>query len=270
MDNKIKQGFHRITNEEYHGHKSSLSHSGLIKILKTPAHYQAYLNGEKKQTPAMAFGSAFHTAVLEPSVFESEYIVAPNVDKRTKAGKVQWEEFKEMANGKKLIDESDREKLMRMNDAVLAHPEAAKILSSGIAELSGFWENVRGFMCKIRPDWLPGNGVIVDLKSCDDASEYAFSRACSNFGYHIQSAFYLDGATEITGQIHDTFVFIAVEKEPPYAVAVYYASNDMVAAGREGVEKALNIYHECITKNEWPGYPSEAKELNLPYWHKGE
>ena len=121
-------------------------------------------------------------------------------------------------------------------------------------------------MCKIRPDKLPGNGICVDIKTTDDASPEGFSKSCANYGYHIQAAFYLEGLTRITGEQHDTFVFIAVEKTPPYGIGVYYASHDFIAKGRELMGKALDIYSECLKTNLWPCYSAEAKELNLPRW----
>lgn len=68
--------FLTISNADYHANKEWLGHSALLRLLRSPAHYQAYLNEpERDPTPALLFGQAFHTAVLEPERFASDYAV---------------------------------------------------------------------------------------------------------------------------------------------------------------------------------------------------
>ena len=55
-----------VTNEAYHADRSCVSVSGLKQLLRSPAHYQAYLNGHRKETPAMFLGPAVHARLLEP------------------------------------------------------------------------------------------------------------------------------------------------------------------------------------------------------------
>ena len=79
-----------IPNEVYHADRSCVSTSGLKQILRSPAHYQAYLAGaNRKETPAMFLGTATHSRLLEPALFEQEYVVAPIGDKRSK----EWKAF---------------------------------------------------------------------------------------------------------------------------------------------------------------------------------
>jgi hypothetical protein len=81
-----------LSNEEYHN-SAGISKSGLSLLRKTPAHYATrYINGaQEPATKAMVIGSAFHCFTLEPFIYDELFAVAPNVDRRTKAGKEKWE-----------------------------------------------------------------------------------------------------------------------------------------------------------------------------------
>ena len=48
--------------------------------------------------------------------------------------------------------------------------------------------------------------VLVDFKKTQDASESGFTRSVYNYGYNLQSAFYLEGFSA------DRFFFVAVEE----------------------------------------------------------
>ena len=67
---------------DYHA-VEEISHSGIVKLLKSPEHYLQYKIGGDEPTPAMEFGSAFHAFILEPELFAATYSV---VDESALAG----------------------------------------------------------------------------------------------------------------------------------------------------------------------------------------
>jgi hypothetical protein len=76
--------------EEYHAHPH-LSNSGISALLRSPAHYHALSWSESK---ALRIGSAVHALLLEPEKVAQLLPVAPDVNKRTNAGKevfAAWE-----------------------------------------------------------------------------------------------------------------------------------------------------------------------------------
>ena len=81
-----------MTNAEYHA-TSAVSKSDLDLIAKSPAHYTEAKNAPKEQTASMLLGSVAHKLVLEQDKFEEDFAIAPDVDRRTKAGREQWAEF---------------------------------------------------------------------------------------------------------------------------------------------------------------------------------
>lgn len=239
-----------------------ISKSGLDQIAKSPLHYQNWLKTKKPPTPAMAFGSAVHTSVLEHDEFFNRYCIAPaSMDRRTKAGKELYAELE--ASGKLVISADDHERIKGITEAVWTHPVASDILSEGNTEVTVMQE-VDGVMVKGRADWNRP-GILADLKTTSDASVAEFGRSCAKFRYHVQDAVYTDLFTRAGQLIHD-FYFIAVETEAPYSVVVYQLDLDAKREGEWLYERDMNIYRHCLETNEWPGYPPIVNTLRLPKW----
>jgi exodeoxyribonuclease VIII len=254
-----------LSNADYHAHPA-VSKSHLDQVARSPLHYWCrYLDPDRvppTPTPALVLGSAVHTAVLEPHLWQAEYAVAPEgIERRTKAGKDAWAEFEASSQGKTLLRAEDAAQTLRMADAVHSHPAARLILEQeGLAEASYFWtDEATGEECKCRPDWHSADRrLIVDLKTTEDASPETFQRSVHKWRYHVQTAWYLRGLGA------DQFVFIAVEKQEPHLVAVYVATPDMVAAGGRVADRDLALLSECRKLNEWPGYSDEIIPIDLP------
>jgi hypothetical protein len=260
----------RMSDVEYHS-RHEISKSGLDRIHKSPAHFQAWLKNPPEQTPAMAFGSAAHQAILEPAFFKENYVVQPQIDRRTKAGKEEFEAFLINNHGKRIVCKDDYETIAAMIDSVYSHKSASKLLTHGTAELSFFWQDqTSGVQCRCRPDFLKADGVIVDVKTTDDASPKGFARSIAKFRYHVQAAFYLDGISASKTQKADTFVLIAIEKTYPFAVATYQITDFDMALGRDSYRKNLHTFAECLKTNTWPAYSSEIEPIALPAWAQYE
>lgn len=253
--------------DAYHG-GPGISKSGLDQIDRSPAHYwQAYLNPARarRETPALKTGHALHTAILEPHLLETQYAAAPDADRRTTVGKAAWAAFLETAQGKTPLDKRDMDRVRYVGDAVRSHPVAAVLLSKGRVELTHYWEN-QGVLCKCRPDFHTDDGWLVDLKSTQDARQEAFARSIWEYRYHVQAPWYLDGVMHASGVRPRGFIFIAMEKEPPYLVACYAASPRMIARGRTAYERNLATYRACLAADDWPGYPDVVAPIDLPPW----
>ncbi len=251
-----------LSNAEYHAH-SAISKSGLDRIDQSPAHYKSWLTEPRKETPALVFGSAAHCWILETDEVLHRYVIAPQgIDRRTKDGKAQLAELE--ASGKTIISAEDAETLKNMMVSVLAHPVANELLDDGIAESSVFAE-LLGVSVKCRPDWLHDNSVIVDLKTTDNAGPNAFAKSCATYRYHCQASFYSDICRE-AGIDVKAFVFIAVEKAPPYAVSVYELDADSIEVGRTLYQRNLETYRRCLETDHWPAYSDAIETLRLPLW----
>ena len=270
----------KLSNAEYHA-LDYVSKSHLDLVDKSPYHYwDRYINPDRvipEPTKQMIIGSAFHSLVLEPDVFETEFIVeAVDAPKRPTATQRNakkpsnqtldaiafWESFDNKAKGKTILSLEDIERLTIMKQRIVEHPAASTILNlSGVAEQSYQWKDEKtGELCKSRPDFHTDDGtLIVDLKTTSDASELGFQKSVHNFRYHVQAGFYLRSIKEA-----QQFVFIAVETKPPYLVAVYNASTDMINAGNRVADKNLETLANCRKSGKWLGYSEEITTLELP------
>jgi exodeoxyribonuclease VIII len=266
-----KVGVHRgVPAPTYHTWDAA-SNSRLGKLKRSPAHLRASLDeAPGKESPALKIGRAVHAAVLEPEVFAADWVAGPPGDRRTKEVRYVWEELEAKFGAEYVLKPADYAMACRVRDSVWARRSARALLDGdGDLELSMVWQDPdTGLLCKGRYDRLSpllAGGTIVDLKTTQDASLFAFERSIFNFGYHRQAAMYLDAA-EALGVAVEHYTIIAVEKAPPYEVAVYRLTEGAVDGGREELKPLLATYAECQSTGHWPGYADRVRDISLPPW----
>lgn len=246
-----------------------VSKGALDQIARTPAHYRAWANGaSEEETPALTFGRALHALCFEPDAFAKEWAAQPNFgDLRTKAAKAARDEWLAAHPGVTTVSAEDWERLHRMADAIMSHPIAGALFSGGQPEATAIWTDPgTGLLCKSRMDyWRPDIGVIGDLKSTEDASPEAFARSVARYRYHVQQAHYEQGVIA-HGYEAPTFVFVAVEKSEPHAVAVYQLDDEATDRGYELRSRDISTLNACLRTDEWPAYPPKVNTLTLPAW----
>jgi hypothetical protein len=201
---------------------------------------------------------------LEPESFFDEFAVGINVDRRTKEGKEEWQNFVDSVNGRDIITPEDFEKIKGMKNAIDHDWLASKYLT-GEHELSFFWtDEATGEKCKVRPDCISevdGRKWLVDYKTTDSCADGAFERSVRKYGYKFQSGMYREGYFQNT--FEDVgFVFVAQEKTPPYAPRVYICTDEFVNEGYDLFRKAIGIYHDCKVKNHYWGYEGPDNEVS--------
>ena len=262
-------GFHTgISNEAYHS-GPGVSKSGLWTIYsKTPAHFK--YPPEKEMTTAkqanLDFGSALHIAILEPETFEARVMKGP-YDRRGN----KWTDAVAFANntGKLLLVGSAYDEVQTVRDAIHANARINSIITGGkpVVEASGYWiDPETGLLCKFRPDhYREDIGVSLDLKSAESAAPDRFSRAVIDYGYHAQEAWYSDGFTALNKPLNG-FLFLAVEKESPYAFKLHELPPSIVEEGRAAIRKGLYAYAECQRTEQWTAYGDDVAELKFPRW----
>lgn len=258
-----------ITNEDYRSSKA-YSRSDLFKLSKSPAHFKWALDNPEPATPALMFGTAFHSFVLEPQKFDDEYIIVPKIDKRTKEGKVLMAQIE--ASGKIPLAEETAEQIKAMAASVMSNKYAAALISGGEHEQSYYWTDEQtGIELKCRPDCrtdLKSTSVIVDLKTTENADTESFVRSCIKYGYDLQAAMYKAGVEACEGKPHK-FIFVAVEKSPPYACNVLEADEFLIKKGRQDMQEYLYTLKECIASGNFYGYNGDKgypNVISLPAW----
>jgi len=259
-----------MNNKDYHA--SEAVGSTILKSIASKTVIHAIEN-PFVENEASILGSALHCKVLNPETFDEEFIVSPKFDRRTKAGKEGYAEFQEKAQGKSVLNIDQFELVEGMARAIFDHGTAKRVLTGGEAEFSYFtkFEGV-DMELKCRPDYVNEN-VLIDVKSCRDASPAEFSRACANFNYHIQAAFYLDVYNKVMETKIKDFYFLVVENTSPHAVAIYKLDEESIELGRVQYRQALGKLSEYLKesktgeiKKQKLMYGELIKELSLPSW----
>ncbi|HBD7935516.1 TPA: exodeoxyribonuclease VIII, partial [Escherichia coli] len=203
--------YYGISNENYHV-GPGVSKSQLDDIADTPALYLWRKNApvDNTKTKTLDLGTAFHFRVLEPEEFSNRFIVAPEFNRRTNAGKEEEKAFlMECAStGKTVITAEEGRKIELMYQSVMALPLGQWLVeSAGHAESSIYWEDPEtGILCRCRPDKIiPEFHWIMDVKTTADIQR--FKTAYYDYRYHVQDAFYSDGYEAQFG-VQPTFVFL--------------------------------------------------------------
>lgn len=236
--------------------------SSLWELTRSPAHYRWALEHPRADTAALLLGRALHAAILTPTAFRRDFAVLPeDLDRRTKAGRAAWDVFVTENRGKTILTHDDAETVKSIAQAVKSNPQARELLKGTRREVALFWTDAEsGLPCKAKLDAVR-RGLILDLKTTTDASLKAFTRDVVSRGYDVQAAHYLDGHRARYGEEAD-FFFIAVEKTPPFAVAVYRLDEGFVEYGERRRRELLDKLAECRENDFWPGYGED--ELILP------
>lgn len=272
-----KAGFYDdLSMSDYHA-DDALSRSDILQLKKNPMKFRVQRQLIRKDTDAFSIGTAGHAAILQPDKYWDQVAVAPNSvlgkggTRNTKKYKA-WS-FIQKQKGKTIITQEQSQAVKGMVEAVYqnpAHETAASIFTNreGIIEQSIFFKDAsHGFLCKIRADIrFPHIRTLVDLKTSRNASPDVFARDCANFGYDVQAAWYLAGASRATGEDYQNFIFVVIEKVPPHCVAVYRADYAMLDAGRKKIRPLIKTYNDCLKSNKWASYPDEVVDISLPRW----
>ncbi|EJJ4280874.1 PD-(D/E)XK nuclease-like domain-containing protein [Salmonella enterica] len=264
--------YYDIPNEAYHA-GPGVSKSQLDDIAVCPAFYQwrkaAPVDTEK--TKALDMGTALHCRLLEPDEFKNRFIIAPEFNRRTTAGKEEEKAFLENCanSGKTVMTAEDGRKLELMYGSVMAHPGCRALLEAeGKTESSIYWTDTEtGELCRIRPDkFLTNSPLILDVKKVTDMSRFA--RHVEEFRYHVQAAMYCEGWKAYSGET-PRFAFLAVSESidcGKYPVHLYILEDEHHDIGYSLFRRDLNTYHECKSSNKW-GWGFEV--IERPYWARG-
>jgi hypothetical protein len=259
-----------MTEKEYRNHPA-ISRSELFKISESPEKFKYYREHPEESTPSLLFGQLVHAMALQPDTVWDDFAICPNVDRRTKAGKEAYAEFEQQAEGKAVVTVDMVEQAMDMCEALKRNELVVKLLK-GEKETPFFWtDEMTGEECKCRTDVLTTVGdnlIIVDLKTADCAETEAFTRAAVKYGYDLQSAMYSEGVKANKGK-QPLFVFIVIEKKPPYAINILQADDLLMRRGYDLFRELIGIYHDCKTTGNWYGYLGKFNQINnlaLPAW----
>jgi len=247
-----------------------------ILLTKTPKHARTEhprLNprAKKASTRAMDLGSVAHEILLGKGVgFE----VAPFDNYRTKAAQ-EWR-ADALDRGKIPIkhDELEAEKAIAsaVCGVLIEIPGAENALCDGTPESVAIWRDNLGPICRTMFDWLDfDGGIVYDLKTTgtgiDDRSLNA-KIAGDTTALDMRAVFRLRALEHLFPERAGSFMFrwIFVESSAPFEVRVFELDDTARTKGGRRCEFVISKWHECLTKNSWPGYPRQIERPVYPDW----
>lgn len=259
------------SNKQYHSNPA-VSKSMLSNMAVNPQYYKWCLDNPQEATRDLIFGSAFHKLVLEPETFDDEFAVMPICDRRTKEGRMVFENFMLSINGKTVIDQEEFDTICAMRDSVMANKYAVALLK-GTHEQSFYWfDDFTKIECKCRPDCfrrIKDRVIITDLKSCRSADLQTIEKDVVKFAYDLQDYMYSKGVSEnLQVPIENIdFLFIFVEKKAPHQVNIVQANDLVRQRGENLFREYLGKLKYCQESGNWFGYMGAENipnELSLP------
>lgn len=277
-----------LSNEDYHK-DTAIGSSGLKAFSECPALYEyEYLDPNKAKERANKYtsiGSHAHVALLEPELFQENYIVSPELAITNKGKSNEdikpmnkahgcWKEFaaNALTTSKTPLLHSEHKQAVSMTAAIRKHKLANLMLTGGRAEMSFFAkDDVTGLMMKARPDYLVKvkdiGTVLVDYKTTSISlgttkqSNHAF-----NLGRHIQAAHHKRVTELATGGIINEVCYITQMQEAPHLIRIFRMPYDAILSGEEQCRIYLDGIAECWQTGVFPDYPHIIEDMVMPKW----
>ncbi|NIY47315.1 PD-(D/E)XK nuclease-like domain-containing protein [Cedecea colo] len=254
--------YYDLSNEDYHKDES-IGSTTIKAISVSPANL--YFNPFKGSKSAQ-IGTAIHAALLEPTVFEKEFLLKPDIS--TRASK----EYKTLAadsDPEKILIGNEVDTINRMIESAQLNNDFIDYLSTkGRSEVSMFATcPTTGLKLKCRFDRLSDSHPYpLDVKSCRDATQRGFSQAFGQYHYHVQAAFYLYVLKLVTGRELNQFAFFAIENTAPFKNCMYYIGEDSLELGRKVMFEAMDMLLGCMDDPslQYEGMVLPSSEINVP------
>ncbi len=259
--------------ESVYRNNGAIGSSEINQFIQSEAHWAGLKSGKwprRKETAALGFGRYAHTYVLQPELCDSQYVVADKVDGRTKEGKAYLADLAASSVGKEVIARDDADTVASMAEALSENALAAEYLNGDHEVTYRYADPVAWLSIQCRADIInESHGWIADLKTTDSLAK--FRRSIIDLGYYRQAAHYREVVRLVLG--HDEpfrFVFVAVEKSPPYAVGVFELDEDLLERGYMAVSSALKriaaVKQGAVPKRDPPGITL----IGMPRWMRGD
>jgi hypothetical protein len=226
---------------------------------------------ENETTPAMKFGTAAHSLIVEGEEAFVNNVVCLTGSPYTNANKELKKEYE--GRGLIVITAQEKDTLYSMKEALI--PEGIKHLSADEGEYPSmfnspferaifWWE--QDLLLKVKSDVLrypvnmphKSNSIIlVDYKTTADCSVKGFTSSIRKYQYDLQAAWYKRGFEKAGFNVVD-FIFVAQEKKKPFASKIFRMSHTDMDSGWQRMESLLTEYNAVLNGKETTIYNSPS------------
>lgn len=257
----------RISDSEYNSIKA-MNATGLKKFSVSPMHYKHWLDTKDTQDDSgesLRFGRALHCLCLEgQDTFNNKFAITPVVDRRTKEGKLAWQNFLNENAGRDFVTPDEFSSAQQMADRFRSNKMINEIIEAGVVTEGVLLGNVFGSPFKGRFDmYCPSLRIMLDLKSISKPPTHRnVSRAMSDYDYRRQEAVYRKLAYDCNMQV-EKFIFTFMEKDCPHGIAHVSNSEASMHFAYIELEQLALDYKECLDLDVWPGAPCESHVMEI-------
>lgn len=247
-----------MPNEAYHA-TEHLSASKLKLFKRSPAHL--FCSEPREPTRAMDMGTAIHTAMLEPELFQTLYFLTEEKARTSSAYKAAAKAY----GAEYTLSQPEAKQVTGMQQAAHSNPDyQGRFFNVPHHTELSFFGNINGIPVKCRFDLITEDFKALDLKKTQDASNYKFSRALFDYDYYLQEAFYKMVFASVMEQELQSFEFFVVEEKAPHSNCIYRTCFETQQVAEKELAELLDKYGRLESKAEGIFMPSDL--VSLPDW----
>jgi len=269
--------FGEMPMQEYHA-TSALNSSKMRNIAEYScevAQHDSTVPGE--ETIHQFDGTIVHHT-FETKETKSKYAIAPDVDRRTKAGKAEYADFVEgLPVGVRPITQVQHDMAHQCLENALSHPESQKFLEHGMFERSYFCE-LQDVEVKARPDIdmthiAPSNNFpcLVDIKT---RGKGRAKRDIWNYEYwsshmYLQCGLQIMAARKLGLEV-DNYFYLLVEKVSPFQINVVPVDAETIHWSIRATQKLIDTWKLWLENGCPKSYGLKQKAITTPEWIKNK
>lgn len=287
---------------------AGLCHAQANALLRSPAHWLARYGPdalEPAASKAQRLGAALHTLVLEPQQFEARYCskdarpARPTVASLRALAEQRGLQLPRAIRKAELeallaqeapapdpritLSADEHKQLQAMAEALRCHPLTSAWFTPEPTDagdgqaVSLFVQHpladggvvpLKGRLDRLILDPSRQCALILDLKSCCAATAHEFAAAAVSCGYDLQASWSRHLVQCLHPGLAVEVLMIAIEKQAPHGIAIYRASEAMLASGQQKMALAIERFCNGQRSGQWPGYQPLISDLQHPAWSR--
>lgn len=223
-----------------------LSYSSISKFMDSPKHFIDYKMASTQKVYEKT-GSVMHEFVLfpdrEPEGYETDGDIVAQIGGGNPRNTTKYKEWKASRdNTKELISIDDWNDAKYRAQCILSNDVAMGLLNQCPNREKKFTFTVRGIEIICYLDAF--GGIIIDLKSCADASPRKMQRDILNLKYWMQGGVYTLAAEEVL-----PYYIIAADKSG--GVSIHELEEELITHGMNKFDYYVSMFIDCVEKNQF-------------------
>ena len=255
-----------------------MSRGNLVEFDRCPSRW---INGyESEETKASEWGSLIDALALDGHNFDAKFAVIPETYPATKTGEPkEWnwnatycKEWRDAQGGKQVVKHETHQQAQNAIKFLFGDPQIGELIKFSkhqVMVMGEYRDEETGLIIPLKAllDLVPDlkhpqfGKCLADLKTCNSAAIYPWTKSVFDHSYHVQAALYLDLYTATTGEDRTDWLHVLQESFPPWQVGKRLLSAEFVELGRLKYVSALRRYCQCLKAGQWPGYEDGQRRV---------